>query len=72
MAKNRKFSFVLTDELYKEYDKYTHKGNYDKEIINRLLQFRFSEFLTNAGQVERVLGLEGNKQKIYQLKKKWI
>lgn len=46
-----KYSFVLSDTLYKQYYLFKEHQDYDKDIILHLLKFRCGEFLTNTRQL---------------------
>ena len=51
-----KYSFVLSDTLYKQYYLFKEHQDYDKDILLHLLKFRCGEFLTNTRQcVEKSL-----------------
>lgn len=41
---------VLSDALYAEYYKFTSGGDYSKDIINKIMAFRFDGFVTNVRQ----------------------
>lgn len=47
-----KYSFVLSDALYKQYYLFKEHQDYDKDIILHLLKFRCGEFLTNTRQLD--------------------
>ncbi len=49
-----KYSFVLSDTLYKQYYLFKEHQDYDKEIILHLLKFRCGEFLTNTRQLDDI------------------
>ena len=49
-----KYSFVLSDTLYKQYYLIKEHQDYDKEIILHLLKFRCGEFLTNTRQLDDI------------------
>lgn len=49
-----KYSFVLSDALYKQYYLFKTHQNYDKEIISHLLKFYTGEFLTNVRQLVNI------------------
>ncbi len=49
-----KYSFVLSDTLYKQYYLFKEHQDYDKDIILHLLKFRCGEFLTNTRQLDDI------------------
>lgn len=49
-----KYSFVLSDTLYKQYYLFKEHQDYDKDIILHLLKFRCAEFLTNTKQLDDI------------------
>ena len=49
-----KYSFVLSDTLYKQYYLFKEHQDYDKDIIMHLLKFRCGEFLTNTKQLDDI------------------
>jgi len=57
-----KYSFVLSNELYKEYYHFKKQNAFDKDIIIKLLKFRCGEFLTNTKQLQEI-GVEKEVEK---------
>lgn len=57
-----KYSFVLSDTLYKQYHLFKEHQGYDKDVILHLLKFRCAEFLTNTKQLDDI-GIGGNVSK---------
>lgn len=49
-----KYSFVLSDTLYKQYYLFKEHQDYDKDILLHLLKFRCGEFLTNTRQLDDI------------------
>ena len=49
-----KFSFVLSNYLYKEYYLFKKQEKYNKDIVSNLLKFHCGEFLTNTKQLEEI------------------
>ncbi len=57
-----KYSFVLSNELYKEYHYFKKQIDFDKGIISNLLKFHCGEFLTNIKQLQEI-GIDGEFEK---------
>lgn len=57
-----RYSFVLSNTLYKQYHLFKEHQNYDRDVISHLLKFRYGEFLTNTKQLEDI-GIDKNVSK---------
>lgn len=63
------YSFALSDELCEQYYAYKDQKEYDKEIVNKLLKFRLTEFVTNADQLSRSPNAKNHGHLINQLRR---